>query len=402
MITHLLKLAWNRRRTAFLLWLEMLVSFLVLSILGISTVNHVLEVFRPRGFDDDGVWAVVFIPEDGMHWGRWTAADSVVARQAYQMLKIQPGTLALCEVVPLPYHGQGSNVAECNSQRLDYYLAHIGDGFASVLAVPLAAGRWPGPEDDGLDAEPVVLNRIFATALFGADDPLGRRFALDREGRQGRVVGVVEEYRPYLFVEQPGRFAIIRSKLDRPISQDYPELPVSYLVRVAPGTPRSYAQDIEERLAAVAPDWRVEMARPLIELRQQGFRYWLRPLMVGVVVGAFLLAMVSLGLLGVLWQNLTQRTREIGIRRATGASTRAICLQFVGEMLVQATLAVAIGSLLVLHSTVLDLFPHIAPGTYLAGLLSAAAVLYLLVAAASAYPGWLATRIHPAEALHYE
>ena len=48
---------------------------------------------------------------------------------------------------------------------------------------------------------------------------------------------------------------------------------------------------------------------------------------VGLVAG-FLMLMVALGLLGVLWQNVTQRTREMGLRRAKGAPGNACAGRF--------------------------------------------------------------------------
>ena len=66
-------------------------------------------------------------------------------------------------------------------------------------------------------------------------------------------------------------------------------------------------------------------------------------LAVGVVAG-FLMLMVALGLTGVLWQNVTQRTREIGLRRAKGATARRIHRQILGELLVMTTLALAAGA----------------------------------------------------------
>ena len=101
-------------------------------------------------------------------------------------------------------------------------------------------------------------------------------------------------------------------------------------------------------------------------------------------------------------ESVTRRTQEIGIRRAAGADAGRICLQFVGEILALTTVAVLLGVLLIFHSALFDLFPSVTAWVYTCGLLMAAAILYLLVTAAALYPGWMAARVQPAEALHYE
>ena len=59
-------------------------------------------------------------------------------------------------------------------------------------------------------------------------------------------------------------------------------------------------------------------------LRERSCSDYLTPLSVLAVVAGFLLLMVALGLSGVLWQNVTQRMREFGLRRAAGASGGAV------------------------------------------------------------------------------
>ena len=57
-------------------------------------------------------------------------------------------------------------------------------------------------------------------------------------------------------------------------------------------------------------------------MRSSAIEFALVPLVGVGLVAAFLMLMVALGLLGVLWQSVTQRTREIGLRRAKGAHAR--------------------------------------------------------------------------------
>jgi putative ABC transport system permease protein len=115
-----------------------------------------------------------------------------------------------------------------------------------------------------------------------------------------------------------------------------------------------------------------------------------------------MLILVALGLVGVLWQNVTQRTREIGVRRASGATQGQICVQFVGEILVVATFAAVSGGILIFQFALFDVLPNVTPQVNAVSLLCTAGILYLLVGAAALYPGWLATRVPPVAALHHE
>jgi putative ABC transport system permease protein len=119
-------------------------------------------------------------------------------------------------------------------------------------------------------------------------------------------------------------------------------------------------------------------------------------------VAAFLLAMVALGLLGVLWQNIVRRTREIGLRRALGASRASIHRQIVLEQLLLATGGIGLGLLLAVQIPAFRLLDFIPRPVWLGAAALAVAAIYGLITLAALYPSLVAGRIEPAEALRAE
>ena len=114
--------------------------------------------------------------------------------------------------------------------------------------------------------------------------------------------------------------------------------------------------------------------------------------------------MVALGLIGIMWQNVRRRTREIGIRRAVGAPAGRIYVQFLGELAVLLTVAIVLGCVPIVQFRLLDLvlWSRVPAYVVACGLGATALVLYLLVLLCGLYPSWLASRVRPAAALHYE
>jgi putative ABC transport system permease protein len=405
MIPHLLKNVWNRKGSYLLLGFEFLVCFLIASAVAISVIYSFDNYRRPLGFEYRDVWLVAMNPSGRSSWdmeGLVTKEDSVAMQQVYRVLQGFEETVAVAEDEPVPFMGSTwSDSPEINGRQVTYYLSHASDGLGQVLRLDLVAGRWfistDSPADDALAREAVVLNQSLARSLFGDGDAVGRSIVI-RDNQEISVVGVVSDHRFMGPFVDPYNYMFYRRRLDRPLSAD---LPTQFLVRVRPGTPRSFERKLYTSLRAAAPGWEAAITK-LEEKRAILIRDEVRRLSLYLVVGGSLLLMVALGLVGVLWQSVTQRTREIGIRRATGAGARQIHAQFTGEVLVLTTVAVVVGMVLVAHSAVLDLFPGVGTEVYAAGLLSAAAMLYLLVIGAALYPGWLATRVKPAEALHCE
>jgi putative ABC transport system permease protein len=401
MIRHLLKLVWSRRGSNALVAAEMLVSFLVL--LAVATLGlFYLDNYRqPIGFDYRDVWRLeVQTPGrvgDSAQTGR---AETI--RQLLDAVRHTPGVLAVAAGSPTPFSQSASQRDyERRGRVVSHYNAWVSDDFAEVMSLHVVRGRFFSREDDAATWEPVVITESLARELFGAEDPLGRNISGERNSRgepepERRVVGVVAAFRQEGEFDPPVHYVFERQRFDTPDATLRGDL----LVRVAPGA----TAGLEERLARVAQhvarDWtfRVE---PLALARERVGRLYLAPvLLVGLVAG-FLALMVALGLTGVLWLAVTRRTREIGLRRAKGATRGDIRGQVLGEILVLTTLAVLPGVLLAVQLPLVGALP-VPWRVFAASLALSVAGIYLLAVLCGWYPARLAARVEPAEALRYE
>ena len=271
--------------------------------------------------------------------------------------------------------------------------------FDKAAGLEVVRGRWFEPADAALPWRPVVIDQDLAREAWGDEDPIGKRFGDPEAGREEperRVVGVVRDFRKGGELSGVGSFVFYLKRAGHP--EDRPAR--SLLVRLRPGTPAEFEERLTQRLQAVAPDWSFTV-QPVADMRTSAFRFRIAPLIVGGLIGFFLLMMVGLGLLGVLWQNLLQRTREIGLRRAAGASRADVHRQIILEQLLLTTLGVLLGTILVIQIPLLDLI-GIRPEIFVGGLLFAMAAIYFVATLCALYPSAMASRIQPAEALRYE
>ncbi|WP_205127280.1 ABC transporter permease [Okeania hirsuta] len=119
------------------------------------------------------------------------------------------------------------------------------------------------------------------------------------------------------------------------------------------------------------------------------------------IIGAFLIFNVALGLFGVLWQNISRRKQEIGVRRAMGSSKAEITTQFILEIMVLATISLILGIFFASQFPLLDVF-GVNAGIYIVAIVFAAICIYLLVFVCALIPSSQAAELHPAIALREE
>lgn len=400
MIRHLLKLAWHRKRTNALLFLEIGASFLVVFAVGAATLYFGSNWRRPLGYDWEDVWSIRITDERMGSMGA-PEEDARLAARLLDEVRAVPGVTGAAGMDSPPYvDWTNQSNFKFNGKIVQFMSSGATIGADKVLNLNVIAGRWFTREDDAPAWVAVVLDRDLANAFFGTVQCIGRTVpgTGGEDGREKRVVGVIDEYRKDGELSPPGNFLFqyvsAEAKSDAARTD-------ALIVRVPPGTGIDVEEAVVARLRAAAPQWGFDV-RHLDQLRST--RNWMvfSPIMVLAIIAAFLLLMVGLGLIGVLWQNVARRTRELGLRRAMGATRMGICRQVLTELLLVIAMAVVVGTLLVAQLPLFSLF-DILPVTIVWSAIVLAVVTILGIGlVAGLYPSWTTTRIHPAEALHHD
>jgi putative ABC transport system permease protein len=402
MIRHLLKLVWHRKRANALVMVEIFFSFLVVFAVVTLAAMAIGGWNRPLGFDWHDVWMITLdtpppAPGDPFSLASEDPNREPIGRLLREMKSFPQVVDAALSETPAYSNSESVGRWDRNGRTVELRRDTVSDGFANVMRVKLVRGRWFQRADDALGYSPVVVDRDLAREFFGDDDPIGQKFD-EYDGVTFRVVGVVEPYRKSGELAPPGvNMAFLRRSLEKPNGQ----IPNTVVLRVQPGTPAAFEEELTRRLHEVAPDIPVRVKR-MDRMRELGLRVRLVPIFVAGIVALFLITMVALGLTGVLWQTVTRRTREIGLRRALGASGASVRGQVLLEVALIATLALIVGVIIVVQLPILGIFRFVTPEAFSTGLVCSLAMIYGLTVLCGVYPGWLASRVQPAQALHYE
>ena len=398
MISHVFKMVWNRKGQNALILLEIFAALLVLFAVGTVGLSTWQRFQEPVGFDSDDVWVLRASAQSGREQD--PEVQPIMQRLAAE-LRAHDAVQAVGSSTFGIYTSAGFRTVFDDTEGRNISMEKIPADIEllEALDIQVASGRWFRPEDQQSQHRPIVINGRLADDVFGDDvDPVGQVIIQDGENASSYVViGVVEHFR------KGGEFSRLETAAFFPT---WPDLPSrhsfnTFFLEIKPGTDAGTEEELVRRMQAVAPDWSFDMDR-LADMRQTHLRQGLAPLVAGGVVAAFLMIMVGLGLTGVLWQNITRRTREIGLRRAQGATSSDVHRQIVLEMLILATLGIALGLIVVVQLPIFGLLTSVSTGTLLSAFALAGLLLYILTGACAFYPSRLATGVHPAEALRHE
>lgn len=427
MILHLLKLVWHRKRTNALVMAEILVSFLIVFAVVTMSVSLLMRWNAPLGFDWHDVWMVELnetlpmehssiatgVPFDDKAGPGGSAQDKEAARSAARAataerlireLKMFPQVEAVAADAMTPYSDNTwVTVMPARGRPVDLVADNVTDDYARVFHIPLLAGRWFSREDDGQKYAPIVVDVNAAHALFGEEPAVGQRFSSDHltigssAPHEFRVIGVVPLQRKDGELSDTNTNTVyFRGSFVNPAPPDLGRI----VIRVRPGTPARFEAELNDRLRRLgATSFTIQR---LEEMRRLALKMRFVPVAVLTVVALFLITMVALGLTGVMWQTITRRMREIGLRRAVGASGASVRRQVLGEVALLSTLSVIVGAAVVVQLPLLGVFRIVTPGEFAAGFIAALLVIYTITLACGAYPSWLASSVQPAEALRYE
>ena len=284
---------------------------------------------------------------------------------------------------------EGQNITEQEARTAQYRMAT--PEYFAAMQIPLLRGRLFN-DGDRADAPPVaILSTTLARRYWGDADPLGKRFRLALDGPWITVIGVSGDIVHNWFDRRLDMFYV-------PISQTAP-YSVAFTVRTV-GDPHDLAGDMRRAVAAVDPDQPIaalESLDKMVEERAAGFVFIARAL---GIVGLIALVLSIIGIYSLMAFLTTQRTQEIGVRMALGASrwqvvrvtaSRALTITVAGTIIGS---ALAVGAGRVMESLLFGLV--VTSFVQLGGLVL---VLGLVALLAAYVPARRAARIDPMTAL---
>ena len=209
----------------------------------------------------------------------------------------------------------------------------ISDGYFHAMGIPLRAGRDFTERDTKGSLNVIILNETCARNLWPGEDPIGKIVAEDVDRT---VVGVVGDVHHMALEEGSGNEFYIPMRQ----TQDYGT--VDLVVRTSMPT-TELASRLREALRPIEPDLPTANLRTLQTMVDRAvsprrFVVWL----LGGFAG-FALVLASLGIYAVISYSVSQRTQEIGIRMALGASAEALQRSILFETLGLAGIGMVVG-----------------------------------------------------------
>ena len=273
--------------------------------------------------------------------------------------------------------------------------------YFSAVGAHLREGRFFDISDRRSESPVALVNESFADRHFGGRSPLGARFKFGRLSENGywyNIVGVVKEIRDR-GVAEPLQPAVYRLHEQADQSVDRPS---GIVVRTAV-EPASIVSAVRQAIWSVDKNQPIARVQTVDEIvnRQLSVPSQNTALLSTFALLALLLA--SVGLYGVLSYAVAQRTNEIGVRMALGATSKSILLSFCGRGLKLTLAGLAIGLVLAVIAARLmtTLFYGFRPD-YVAITAVVSLTLVAVAGGACLIPARRASRVDPMEALRYE
>jgi predicted permease len=279
-------------------------------------------------------------------------------------------------------------------------------GYLTAMKIPLLHGRF-FEESDQLTSMPVmVIDENMAAQYFPGESPLGQHINLptgNDKAIEFQVIGVVGHVKQQNLDTTEG--ALVGAQMYISINQVPDEFifPGSTLVVRTNANAASYVSPIREALASIGGNATLSDAKTMEQLRGDIIadrRFTL--ILVGVFAG-LALVLASIGIYGVISYSVEQRTREIGIRTALGASPRRVLGMVLGDGTKLAIIGIAIGTVgaLILTQFIRAFLYSVSPTDPLT-FTSIALVLASVALLASYVPARRAMKVDPNTALRCE
>lgn len=333
-------------------------------------------------------------------------------RRLIDGIETVPGVLeaAITSALPLqgwstgmPFQISGKPIKD-RANREACFFKRISESYFRSLGIRLRKGRVLSEKDVKGSPPVTVINETMAKKYFRDEDPIGKLilvqeiiFAKPQLGPEipWEVVGVIADEKVNGLDDDKSAGMYV----------SYAQSPPEYFSLVVKGSvnPETMQQSIRRAVQQIDPDQPLTNVQTLARIKSDSVApNRLRTTLLGVFAGIALL-LAAIGIYGVISYSVAQRTHEMGVRLALGASRRDILSLVVGSgMLLAGTgLAIGLAGSLALTRLLKSLLFGVS-ATDAATMLAVAALLAAVAALACYAPARRATRVDPMVALRYE
>jgi putative ABC transport system permease protein len=311
----------------------------------LRSVEQLLSV--PTGFDASRVLTMQVVVPRGSGISGDVEGQALFER-VLAAVRAVPGVAEAALTSLLPLSGSSFEMYGVSAESAAGSAENAGVAFRYVvtpdwfdtMGIPLMRGRLLGADDRPSAPQAVLINESFAARRFAGRDPIGQRVRIGPfnrpDGPWGTIVGVVGDVKQASLVESTDAFYVALGQwawID----------PVQSLVVQTTGDPAAFVEPIKQAIWSVNPALPLERITTMSDLVAGSEAQRTFALTIFAAFGLAALLLAGVGVYGVIEGSVTERTREIGVRSALGATPKRIAALVVGQGLTLTLIGVAIG-----------------------------------------------------------
>jgi putative ABC transport system permease protein len=393
-----------RRALATLVVAEVALSLVLLTGAGLLIRSFARLQSIDPGFRADGLFtARVSLP--GARYGT-PGQSAAFFVNALDKVRQVPGVQDAAAISFLPLAGPGiatsfyrtDQPTPANGQQPSAEVRPVTPNFFKTMGIPQLAGRDFTDADSAGAPLVAAVSEGLVRRFFPGENPLGKRLQVSigpEDGMNVEIVGVVGDI----------KFASLDAETRPAVFIPLPQLSIGLATIVARTTmdPLTLTSGISAAVRSIDPELPLADVRSMQDVVDVTLA---RPRTISVLITAFAviaLVLAGVGVYGVMAYSVSQRTQEIGVRMALGASVESVFRMVLGQALKLVLIGVAVGLLVavfmtqLLESLLFETEP-LDPATF-----AVTAVVLVAVATFASYvPARRGTRIAPTEALRAE